>query len=519
MKKILVALPLAALVAVSLVACEEGPTAVGPESGTVTNVMLVNGVLMPVAAPPPPSRSNFDSDQPTSFDPDANLIGSDSNPVSLTPSSCETGSSASITVRFHVSGNQLGTATFKVKPTWTYTVVEDQGVWTGSGETTVQVPPQSGGTTTTWPVTLTTINDSEAASGPAVSFGVTTYDLTNTNATGAKLDGEATATVWVQFIACEDDDAGPTLNLPEYVSDEADTRVEGVAGAYVDFSAMVSAEDGEGTSVDVTCAPASGSFFPIGATTVSCSAGTSSGTFPVYVVDTTAPVFTSFPGDQTVTATDQDGWVVDLSGFNIQARDLAPNADPTDASLPEISGVAGIECKIGGEDAAGQTVALGDRVQVSCTATDNAAYWPEGWDDDPTPNVSAARNFYITVGLDLACGFGQPLRMEAPFSAHKRNSTVPHKLCAPTYADGSEATDIAHLLGLHLTWTPSSGTQAEVETISDPAAGSTAWRWDSTDNQYIFNAKTANNWSLGKWTTRVMIGAFELLSTEFELRR
>jgi hypothetical protein len=71
----------------------------------------------------------------------------------------------------------------------------------------------------------------------------------------------------------------PLLSLPEAVIVEA-TSSEGATATY----------DAGGAS----CSPASGTFFSMGQTTVTCSAtneyGTSTGTFPVVVTDTTIPV-------------------------------------------------------------------------------------------------------------------------------------------------------------------------------------------------------------------------------------
>ena len=83
----------------------------------------------------------------------------------------------------------------------------------------------------------------------------------------------------------------PVLNLPEIVVAEAiDVTTP------VDFSALVSTNDGS----PVICTPASGFSFPLGATNVSCSAtnanGTTTGSFTVFVLDTTAPVI-SVPDD------------------------------------------------------------------------------------------------------------------------------------------------------------------------------------------------------------------------------
>jgi predicted extracellular nuclease len=80
----------------------------------------------------------------------------------------------------------------------------------------------------------------------------------------------------------------PVLHLPADITAEATSA----AGAIVSY--IATATDAVDTDVTVTCAPASGSLFPLGSTTVNCSATnsrhkTAEGSFNVAVVDTTAP--------------------------------------------------------------------------------------------------------------------------------------------------------------------------------------------------------------------------------------
>jgi uncharacterized delta-60 repeat protein len=124
----------------------------------------------------------------------------------------------------------------------------------------------------------------------------------------------------------------------------------GPLGAAVTFA--VSADSAAGDPLAVTCDRPSGSTFPIGDTTVSCTAtdvaaSVSSATFTVRVVDTTAPVFTL--GAATADATDPAGASV---VFGVSANDL-------------VDGVVQAQCV----PSSGSTFAIGD-TQVSCTATD-----------------------------------------------------------------------------------------------------------------------------------------------------
>ena len=78
----------------------------------------------------------------------------------------------------------------------------------------------------------------------------------------------------------------PLLTLPDDIVEEATSA----NGAVVNYQAT--SEDGS-----VSCSPASGATFPLGATTVNCTAtssgGQTSGSFTVTVVDTTGPVLST----------------------------------------------------------------------------------------------------------------------------------------------------------------------------------------------------------------------------------
>jgi hypothetical protein len=151
---------------------------------------------------------------------------------------------------------------------------------------------------------------------------------------------------------------GPVLRLP------ADMTIEATSGAGAPGHYTATAD-----GATISCSPASGSVFPLGSTTVQCSAtnsaGSSSGSFSVTVVDTTNPVVT-VPADFTRPATDASGAVVT---FSASANDLV------DGPLP-------VTCN----PASGSTFPLGT-TEVQCIATDAHG------------NVGG-RLFYITVGGD-----------------------------------------------------------------------------------------------------------------------
>jgi predicted extracellular nuclease len=142
------------------------------------------------------------------------------------------------------------------------------------------------------------------------------------------------------------DSKAPVLTLP------ADIKVEAVNanGAVVTYSA--NATDGIDGPVAVVCSPASASTFPLGITTVSCTAQDShhnvaNGEFHVDVADTTPPVLT-LPADITVT-TNSTGAVVTYSA----------------SALDAVDGPIAVLCSA----ASGSTFPVGTTT-VSCTAQD-----------------------------------------------------------------------------------------------------------------------------------------------------
>jgi hypothetical protein len=91
-----------------------------------------------------------------------------------------------------------------------------------------------------------------------------------------------------------DPDVTPPAILSTSIPADITIEATGPSGADVSF-AVPTATDSVDGNVAVTCAPASGSTFAIGTTTVTCSAtdssnNTATATFKVIVVDTTAPI-------------------------------------------------------------------------------------------------------------------------------------------------------------------------------------------------------------------------------------
>jgi hypothetical protein len=125
----------------------------------------------------------------------------------------------------------------------------------------------------------------------------------------------------------------------------------GPQGAVVTFAAT--ADDGSA----VTCSPASGTRFPVGTTTVSCTAaGGGTASFAVTVQDTRAPILAGY-----------DNMVFEATGPDGAIATYAPTAtDVVDGAVP-------VRCT----PASGTTFPIGVWTIVSCSATDahgNTAY-------------------------------------------------------------------------------------------------------------------------------------------------
>src|SRR4029079_18995513 len=145
------------------------------------------------------------------------------------------------------------------------------------------------------------------------------------------------------------DTTAPTLDVPDPVTAEA----TGPAGANVVYAATT--RDAVDDNVDLVCDPPSNTTFPLGTTTVTCTATDFSGNhrskdFTVTVRDTTGPSL-SLPASRSVQASSAAGATVTWV------------ATATDA----VSGATPVGCT----PSSGSTFAPGTTT-VSCTSTDGA---------------------------------------------------------------------------------------------------------------------------------------------------
>jgi hypothetical protein len=483
MPKRLASLALAAIA--TLAACGESPTSNSDDTPSLGELVITQGAAAPARAGQPlrPSLSAAAAA--------ANLGGSSSTPLSLTQQSCAPTNSQNVIVTYTVTGRQDNPASFKVNTRWEF----DGTAWAGSVPTTVNVATRpTGPGSDTYQVTLTVVNASATGTGTS-SFAVVPFGLV-TSAPAALGVTNANVTVFVAFQLCAVTNTAPTLVLP------TDMTVEATSSAGADVSFVVTAsdlEDGDLTS-SVTCTPASGSTFALGETTVNCSVTdggglTTPGSFKVTVVDTTPAYFTSFPTSTVnLIAADINGAVLDVSALGITVEDVGNVSEPSTFDCDYVTGTV---------------LGIGSTTTVNCTAKDAI-----GNESDPS-------SFDVFVGLNVsATGFLPPLRMVAPFSLHKRGSTIPHKFLPPAYADGTPAIDLADDLTLVLKRLDGTVGSTEFE-ANDYSTGSTTWRYDLDGGQYIFNLKTgtASPWDVGTWRTTVSYKGITLATTQFDLKK
>lgn len=298
------------------------------------------------------------------------------------------------------------------------------------------------------------------ASGSAFPMGITTVTCTATDTAGNT--GTAEFTVEVQ------DRSAPVVKVPSAVTVEA-TGPEGATyGWAVD---AVSADDDVDGPLPVTCDRNPGDAFPLGTTTVTCSATDKAGnkadnTFNVTVADTTAPAI-SVPADIAVAATSANGAVATYAGAT--ADDL-------------VDGAVAATCT----PASGTVFPLGTS-KVTCAATDKAG------------NTNT-KGFTVSVTAPWS-GVLQPVNSDGS-SVFKAGSTVPVKFQLTGASAGIK--DLTARLYYMRTGAGGTGTYQEAVSTSNATTGN-LFRYDATANQYIFNLGT-KTLSSGAYRLRVDFG-------------
>lgn len=155
----------------------------------------------------------------------------------------------------------------------------------------------------------------------------------------------------------------PVDSTPPVISWDSEpvNEATGPDGAIHNFTAT--AIDNEDGSVPVTCTPASGSLFPLGTTTITCTATDAAGnsasvTFTKTVVDTTPPAA------NCIETTNPSGKNVPNSGLN--AGQSGQNPDGFyQLQASDIVGVASIVVADSGSDFVSDTFVNGDKVKIT----------------------------------------------------------------------------------------------------------------------------------------------------------
>ncbi|HET6404118.1 MAG TPA: HYR domain-containing protein [Candidatus Thermoplasmatota archaeon] len=229
------------------------------------------------------------------------------------------------------------------------------------------------------------------ASGTLFPLGTTTVTCTATDAAGNIAES-------VSFDVTIVDSTGPSVVASEV--QDLSAEATGPTGAIVSFAAPATYDAVDGAGV-ATCSPASGSLFPLGETTVTCTATDAAGneatavTFVVTVVDTTGPSIDAM-ADDVVEATSA------LGATYVYAA-------PATFDIVDGAGVA--SCL----PASGSVFALGETT-VTCSATDAAGNAADAVTftvtvQDTTPPTIAAM---VDLVLEAASDAGAEATFDAP---------------------------------------------------------------------------------------------------------
>jgi hypothetical protein len=195
----------------------------------------------------------------------------------------------------------------------------------------------------------------------------------------------------------------PTITVPDDIVVDAASA----DGTRVNYRA--SAVDGFGTPVDVSCAPPSGALFPIGVTTVRCTASDNFGNsataaFSVIVNAPSAAPKITVPDDIVVDATSADGTRVSYSTSAVDSFGSPVDvscAPPSGALFP--IGVTTVRCTASDR--------FGNSASASFTVTVRASSGPPSITvpDDIVAEAESAEGARVAYSVSAVDGFGTPL--------------------------------------------------------------------------------------------------------------
>ncbi|MGE5691782.1 MAG: HYR domain-containing protein [Pseudomonadota bacterium] len=196
-----------------------------------------------------------------------------------------------------------------------------------------------------------------------------TFPLGTTTVTCNVIESDGTTSATGSFTVTVVDTTPPAISGTVAVTVEA----VGPTGAPASY-ALPTASDTVAGSVPVTCAPASGSTFPVGSTTVTCSASdghgnTATSTGTVTVADRTPPTLTA-PAPITVGATTSTGIPASdarIAAFlsSATATDAVTAAPAVTNDAPAVFAVGTTTVHFTAKDAAGNTASGSSTVTVT----------------------------------------------------------------------------------------------------------------------------------------------------------
>jgi hypothetical protein len=224
----------------------------------------------------------------------------------------------------------------------------------------------------------------------------------------------------------------PTIHVPADITAEATSP----DGAEVTWSATAT-DNEDATPPTPTCAPASGSTFPLGTTTVHCSVTDGgglkdSGSFTVTVEDTTPPKLFGMPVDQNLTTGDQNGTTLTYDAPTARdAADSSPDVSCSPASGSQIPvGTTTVTCTA--RDATGNHASDSFSVHVTYVSP---VTWTATWGEP-----------VATVGATFVANLGRSVPVKVEMFANGVEQTQGRGLLSLASCDGKAAGSI------DLTW-------------------------------------------------------------------
>ena len=316
---------------------------------------------------------------------------------------------------------------------------------TGESALVLNIITPTGVTATPDPLSITACGTDQTvtftADATAVS-GTVTVSIVSSPAGGGGYNNQVSIPITVTRPAPVN--TAPTLTLPGNLTAEA----TGPNGAAVSYTATASdAEDG---ALAADCSPASGSTFPLGTTTVNCSATDSAGasdtgSFTVTVVDTTPPSITWIGGPE------------DGGSYYFGSVPAASTCTASDL----VSG--NVNCTVTGYSTAVGTPTL------TASATDGAG------------NTATDSRSYTVLAWTLG-GFYSPVDMGGVWNSVKGGSTVPLKFEAFAASELTSTSAVASFMQKQVTCPSGTAAIDEIEIVS---TGGTSLRYDATGGQFI----------------------------------